>query len=478
MTANFDQPIILRRSPILSRALLWTIVGFTGFTIIWASLAKIDEAVSAPGKLEPQGAVKNIQVPLNGVVKAVYIKDGQRVKKGDLLLTLDQAAAEAQRNSLTKIRAALVAENRFYRGETGNPAVPQEANLAPSPEVAALTRSRATLIAENQLYRAQLGGSDGASLSAEQRLRLQSSQSERSSRQQTAQLEVGQQQRQLAQVQSKLANAKATLQVSQGILNDLEAVTKAGGIARVQYLRQQQEVVSNEAEVNQLVEEEARLKLAIAQAGQRLENTVAVSSQDILTKMADNDKRIAEIDGQLNKAIVENQKRMAEIDSQLSQAELTLKYQEIRSPVDGVIFDLKAGSPGFVATSTEPVLKVVPDDSLMVEVFISNKDIGFIQEGLPVDIRVDSFPFSEFGDLKGQLVSIGSDALPPTQTRQFYSFPAKIRLDQQSLNIRGRDIALQSGMSVSVNIKLRQRTVMSIFSDGFVRNVDTFKSVR
>lgn len=150
----------------------------------------------------------------------------------------------------------------------------------------------------------------------------------------------------------------------------------------------------------------------------------------------------------------------------------------VQAPVSGTIFDMKATAPGFVTNSTEPVLKIVAEDALLAKVFITNKDIGFIKEEMPVDVRIDSFPFSEFGDIKGQLVSIGSDALPPIQSRPVYSFPAKVHLNQQFLSIQGHNVTLQSGMSVSVNIKVRQRTVMSIFTDGFIQQIESLRSVR
>lgn len=346
-----------------------------------------------------------------------------------------------------------------------------------SPETAALTKSRAALTAENKLYQAQMSG-EGTDLSPAQQRRLQSNLTERDSRQQTAQLETEQLERQYAQNEVQLANAREILKVNQGIYSDLTGLAKEGGIARVQYLKQQQEVANGRAKVDQLVQEEKRLKLAIAQARQKLQNTISLSEQDVFTKLADNEKRIAEIDGQLNKAIVENEKQIAEMDSKLKQTEVTLRYQEVRAPVDGTIFDLKASGAGFVATTNEPVLKVVPADALTVEIFIPNKDIGFVKEGMPVDVRIDSFPFSEFGDIKGEVTSIGSDALPPTQIRQFYSFPAKIRMDRQFLVINGREVPLQSGMSVSANIKIRHRTVISIFTDAFAQKIDNFKSVR
>ncbi|MBD0303789.1 MAG: HlyD family efflux transporter periplasmic adaptor subunit, partial [Tolypothrix sp. T3-bin4] len=311
-----------------------------------------------------------------------------------------------------------------------------------------------------------------------QQLRLQTNQQELKTKAATVKLEASQLEKQVLQNEVKLANAKNVLKINQGILKDLEPLFKEGAIARLQYLQQQQQVSTQQSEVDELTQEGERLKLAIAQSGERLQNTMSASSQDLWTKIADNDKRIAEIDSQLRKAIVENEKSIAEMDNQISQNQVSLDYQEIRSPVNGKVFDLKASNPGFVANSTEPVLKVVPENSLKAEVFLTNKDIGFVREGMPVDIRIDSFPFSEFGDIKGTLESIGSDALPPTEIRPYYSFPVKVRLNQQALILKDKQLPLQSGMSVSVNIKLRKRTILSIFIDGFTQQIENLKFMR
>jgi hemolysin D len=181
----------------------------------------------------------------------------------------------------------------------------------------------------------------------------------------------------------------------------------------------------------------------------------------------------------LNKAIVENEKQIADIDSQLSQTELNLRYQEIRAAVDGTAFDVKTQNEAVVNQGeVEPILKIVPDDSLVARVAITNQDIGFVRENQEVDVRIDSFPYSEFGDIKGELIWIGSDALPPTEITPFYTFPAKIQLEEQALNVGGREIELQSGMSVTVNIKVRQRTVMSIFTELFADKVNSLRTVR
>jgi hemolysin D len=481
---KFDQPVILRQSSNWSRAILWSIMGVTTFGLVWASVAKIEQAVPAQGKLEPQGAVKEIQAPVGGVVKEILIEDGQHVKKGDLLVRLDPTVARAQLASFNKIRATLIKENEFYRSVISNPNRPllverSNAQLKIPVEIASLAESRKALVAENQLYRTQLTGDEtGANLNPEQRVRLQFSTAELNSRVAANKLEAEQLEKQLEQNRVQLTNARSRFTVEQGILEQMTPLAAVGAVPRIQYLKQEQEVKTRQAEVLQLIEEKGRLQLQIDQAKQQLKNTVALSQKDLTTQIATNQKQIAEIDSQLNKLIVENEKKIAEIDSQLSQTQLNLSYQELRAPVAGTVFDLKPAGPGFVTNSTEPILKIVPEDSLVAKVYLTNKDIGFIKEEMPVDVRIDSFPFSEFGDIKGRIVWIGSDALPPEQIRPFYSFPAKVQLNSQSLVVNERKVPLQSGMSVSVNIRVRERTVLSIFTDLFTEKAESLKTVR
>nr|MDZ8058414.1 HlyD family type I secretion periplasmic adaptor subunit [Nostoc sp. EkiNYC01] len=476
---KFDQPVILRQSRKWSRAILWGLIAVTTGTIIWANFAKIEEAVSATGKLEPTGTVKEIQAPVGGVVKKIYVEDGQQVKLGEHLLSLDPTTANAQLDSLKKIRSSLVQENQFYQSQMTGEATVTATDVKVSNQMLDLTKSRATLVAENRLYRAQLDGTgDSSGLNIEQKERLLSTSSELDARFTAAKLEVDQLGRQLNQTQIKLVSTKDTLKMNQGILDNITPLMNDGAISKIQYFKQQEEVRNAQSEIDQLTQEGFRLQSAINQAQAKLQSTVAISRKDWLTQIADNNKKVAEIDSQLTKAIVENNKKIAENDSQLSQTQMNLQYQSINSPVNGTVFELKAHTPGFVVTSSEPILKVVPDDALVAKVYITNKDIGFVKEGMTVDVRVDSFPFSEFGDVKGKLVWIGNDVLPPDQIYPFYRFPAKVRLEQQSISINGRKVLLQSGMSVSGNIKLRERTVMSIFTDMFSSSVESLKFVR
>lgn len=487
---KFDQHVILQQPHHWSRGILWGIMGVTTFGLIWASVAKIEQAVPAQGKLEPQGAVKTVQSPVGGVVKEILVKDGQKVNKGDLLLSLDPTAPTAQLASLSKIRAKLVQENQFYRSAlrnpTSTPTPPAEAQVELSSELPSLIKSREALVTENQFYQSQIDdNTQGANLSPEQRQRMRYATAEFNSRIASAESEVEQLQKRLDQNQSQLTNARKRLEVEQQILNDLDPLFRQGGFSRIQYTKQQSEVGTRRAEVEQLTDEKIRLELDIAQAREQLENTKALTKKELTDLMATNNKQINDIDSrldsikrQLRETILANEKKIAEIDSELKQAQLNLTYQELRAPVSGTVFDLQPSAPGFVANTTEPILKIVPDDALVAKVYITNKDIGFIREGMSVDVRIDSFPFSEFGDVKGKISWIGDDALPPEEIRPYYTFPATVRLDNQSISVNDKKVELQSGMSVSTNIRVRERTVLSIFTDLFSKNAESLKTVR
>jgi hemolysin D len=472
----FDHPLLVRQPQTWSRGLLWCLLTAITGGITWANMAEIEEAIPAQGKLEPQGTVKTVQAPNQGVVKAVYVKEGQKVKKGDRLVKFDPTAMTAQINSLQQVRRALEQENSYYAAQLdgfSSMQVPHRVSLA----IVSLSRNRVAVLKENEYLRAQLSG-NLAGLSVDQQARLKYKEMEETSRTQTAQLQAQQLQRQMEQSNVKSQTAQKTLAMNQGILNKVQPLADEGAISQVQLLKQKQEVEANRSEVDQLAQEHQRLMLAVDEISAKARNSDAVYGRDVMAQISVNEQKIAEIDSQFTKAILENQKRISEIDGQLQQTQQLLKYSEIKSPADGVIFDMKARAPGFVANAAEPLLQVVPQEALVAKVAITNQDIGFVRPGMEVDVRVDSFPFSEFGDIKGELTWIGSDANEPTQLQPQYTFPAKVKLKNQKVMVKGKEVKLHSGMSLSVNIKTRKRKVIDIFTEQFKKGAESLKFVR
>ncbi len=195
--------------------------------------------------------------------------------------------------------------------------------------------------------------------------------------------------------------------------------------------------------------------------------------------------RQSETDRLRQAAILEQQRdqfqaELADLRSQRAESSLTLRYQAIRAPVDGIVFDLKPKSVGFAGQSTTPVMKLVPRAQLEGKVEIASSDIGFVRVGMPVDVSIDSFPASDFGVVPGTLRQIGSDALPPDQVvqRDVYRYPAQIRLNEQTLKLKtGQQLPLQVGMSIHANIKLRKVTYLQLLLEGFKDKADSLRRV-
>lgn len=476
---SFSQPsVILERPALWSRLFVWLLVSSTASAIFWAALAKIDQTVVATGKLEPNGAVKEIKAPTGGVVREIHVKDGEAVKKDQLLITFDPTAPEADLNSLRKVRSSLIQENQFYDLATEG-----KKPLVGSSDLTSLLKLRADLLSENRYYQALINGANPKATTTEfntnQSKLLAASRAEVRSKVTAARLQIQELEKQRSQAQEELATAKQVLTVNQGILKRITPLaTGEGAISQIQYERQKQDVFTKQGDVRRLTDEVKRLAIAIDRAREDLQNTVAGSQKDILSRVAENQKKISEIDTQLSRTRLDNKKKIAEIDAQISKAVQSLQYQQIKAPVNGIVFDLQPRSPGFVVGETQAIMKVVPNDNLVASVYLTNKDIGFVREGMTVDVRVDSFPSTEFGSIKGKLISLGSDALAPTQERQFYAFPAKIELERQTLAVNGKPISLQSGMSVNTSIIVRKRPILSILTDLFDKQVKGIESMR
>lgn len=191
------------------------------------------------------------------------------------------------------------------------------------------------------------------------------------------------------------------------------------------------------------------------------------------------------LEGEKNIAILEQniqilKSEIADIQTKKTEAEVTLRYQELRSPVDGVIFDLQAKGPGYTAPTTEVVMRVVPFNALEAKIEIPSSSIGFVKIGMNADISIDSYPSSDFGVVEGVVDQISSDALAPDASEQKsnYRYPATIKLTSQKLKLKNGDIlSLQPGMSLNANIKLRKVSYLQMLLGGFQDKADSLRQV-
>lgn len=510
-----EQPVLLQRPAILTSAFIWIVIAMVTGGVTWAAVAQIDQSVPAQGKLEPEGSVKEVKAPDGGVLREMLVEDGERVEEGQLLATFDPTAPEADVDSLRVTQEALEQQARLLRAEQSIlNADTSETALAPSrTNVLNLKRNREIRVAENRYFQALLQGAAGLAPNQSARLAANFNAHQSNLNQLRAQiLQLRSQIDELVQdvenarvrrlsLENRLVTAQERLSINQGIVADLTPLVEEGAVPRLQYKQQQQQVLSNQesidalqGEIGSLREQEQRSIAAIntkrAEILTKQQELRTADSQwraDIQNRIAQNDQSIADIDAQLARADLDNRRQIesvrgqvADVEGRIVKAEQQVRYQELRAPISGTVFNIEAGGPGDVAGPTEPILSIVPDDDLVAKVFVTNKDIGFIEVGMPVEVRIDSFPALEFGAVDGELVSIGSDALPPEPPeRQTYTFPLTIELDTQTLQTQNNlEFDLQSGMSVSARIKTRKRSVLDIFLSRFKSRVDSFETVR
>ena len=349
---------LLRPSKSWLQATIWTLIGTAGFAITWLAMAKTDEVVVAPGKLEPLGSVKDIQMPVGGVVKDILVKEGQPVKANQILLRLDTEADLDLRESLD--------------------------------ETIAFKQEQLNLKLEERLQYLELN-------STEQRV------------------------------------LRENLVLQQELLGRYRNLAEQGASPEIQLLQQADRVQQVQGQLEKITVDRDR--------------QLALLDQQIQTLKSDLSRLGSDRTGQVVK----------------------LRYQEIRSPVDGIVFDLKPSATGFVGRGSEPVMTIVPIDTLEARVAVPSNKIGFIRQGQPSDLSIDSYRATDFGVLEGVVRKIGSDALPPDPTTGIagYSFPVDIQLKSQSLVLKdGQVLPLQVGMSLTANIKLRKVSYLQLLMGG------------
>lgn len=237
---------------------------------------------------------------------------------------------------------------------------------------------------------------------------------------------------------------------------------------------QQRLVLSNDVldRYTKLSKQGAFGQLQVLEAKTKVEDT---SGQIAMSRVDDSRKQII-----LQQQIRAIKSQIAELRSQIIESEVVLRYQVIRAPVAGVIYELKPKSPGFVAQGSEPVLQIVPDSLLKAKIEIPSNKIGFVNVGKHVDISIDSYPSVDFGVIKGVVERIGSDALMPnpSQNKPEYRFPAVITLSTQWLKLKdGKRLPLQVGMSLTANIKLRKVSYLQLLLGSFQNKTDSLRKL-
>jgi hemolysin D len=411
--------------------------------LAWATFAHIDMVAVADGKVVPLGQVKVVQPLETAMIRAIHVEEGDHVTAGQLLVDLDPTEARADLDALTYNRTQAVLDVEVTRLLlTLNPDEPFRAPEGADPILAEQSRSQA--LREIEKHLAATAGLQADIAQKQAALQVNAAQIER------ARLII-------PLIAEKHETAKGLYDKRIG--------------ARPPVLDTQQ----------QLVEKQAELKAA--------EHGMLQIEAEIRSLQAKlNEARagyIAEATDRRTKAL----QRLAQLNQDITKARQKESYRRLAAPVNGTVQGLKIHTPGAVVTTADILMTIVPDGTgIEVDALVPNKDIGFVQEGQDVEVKLEAFPFTRFGLINGRVRKLGRDAATapqsptggpavttaspaPTGAPAELAYPAKVSLTQDWIAIDGRREPIRAGMRVSAEIKTGDRRVIEYLLSPVVQAV-------
>lgn len=392
-----------------ARIVAFAIVAFFAIGVVWASFGEVDIVAVAQGRIIPKGGVQSLQPLEMGVVRAIHVREGQEVVKGEVLIELDPTESEVDKGQVTRELmsarveiARLKAHLRILDGAA--PMRPRRlSELGFKPPAKADPRLA-------RMHRQRLG----SDLLAHQ-ARLAALASELSRR-----IAEG------AAIKAEIEKLTATIPLIEEREKSIERLMKRGNAPRRQWL-----------ELRQLLIE---------------------SRQDLVVQK----HRLSEADAV---ACLET----AELA--LRKAEKRERLQHLRSPVDGVVQQLQIHTIGGVVTPAQPLMSIVPKNApLEIEVMVLNKDKGFVEARQRAEIKVEAFPFTKYGTIDGTVTQLSGDAIQDEKLGLVYA--ARVSMDRTTMRVKDRTVKLTPGMAATIEIKTGKRRIIEFLMTPLLRYRD------
>lgn len=413
--------------------------------LVWSIIGKVDVVATAGGKTKPTGAAKVIQPIEIGSVRKIYVKNGQYVRKGQLLIELDPtlAVADQAQSTQTLLTAQIIAarNDALLSHLRGN-----NARFIPPPRT-----PQAVIANEQQFLQSAI-----AEYEAE-RSALRQQRAERSAELAGSSAEI-----------AKLTEAIPYLDRQMAARIEL---TEKGYFSKLRLLEFEQARGEHMRNIDVQIANADRARAAIGNIDAQLNRLRASFGKTAMTDLAEASGQAALAGEELNKS------------------EKRREFQELRSPVDGVVQQLSISTVGGVVQPAQSLMVIVPcasaagpnpdpaacTSAVEVEAFVQNKDIGFIKTGQKVAVKLEAFNFTDFGLIEGTVDFISRDAVDLSQdpagsqqdargrpAQQGLVYIARIRLECAPTRRTRAPLCdrVQPGMSVQAEIKTGQRRII------------------
>ncbi|MGO6723142.1 HlyD family type I secretion periplasmic adaptor subunit [Rhizobium ruizarguesonis] len=418
-----------RAPPRVARMTLYCVTALIASAIIWASVSSIDEVVIAPGKLVTTQPTIVVQPLETSIIRTIEVKAGEVVHAGQTLATLDATFSQADVDQQQAKFSALDAQVRRI-----------EAELAGNDYTAGDT--------PDQMLQAQLFGQRRAFYVA-----------------------------QLQNFEQQIAGQSAALLASknqEAVLND-----RRDGLSQIEAARERLYNKQSGSLITLLGSRDARLDVESDLTAVRGRADEAAHAYAKLS--ADRQAFIEDFRRAAMEQLVELRGQRDMADEELKKMALRRNMVVLTAPADSVVLDLAQRSVGSVVREAEPVVTLVPINvPLEAEVSINTRDIGRVAVGKEARVKLDAYPFQKYGTATGEVRTISQDTFLTGQQEQTATpsqpaapfFKARILLADTRLNATDVPVRLLPGMTVTTEIKVGNRTVISYFLYPLLRGLD------
>jgi len=398
----------------LGRAVVLTIVAVFASAVVWASVGHIDIVAVAQGKIIPSGSSKVIQPLESGMIAAIHVRDGQVVKKGQVLIELDPTQTDAEQERITnEHRSAKVESARLQALIAGqmNLTAPEGTN----PKLAAL---------HQRMLREQLGQYQ-ARVDATRHI-------------------IDQRKAAMEATKTTIARLESTVPMQEQRANAYKQLVDQDFVSRMEFLAAEKQRIE---ETQELAKQRELLGQDLAAMAEAQKNYQALISEFQQTHMAE---------------LTSSETKSASLAQEVVKAGQRQVLQKLMAPIDGVVQQLAVHTVGGIVTPAQQLMVVVPQEhQLEIEAWVENKDIGFVKDGQPVEIKVETFPFTRYGLITGRILSTSNDAVPLDKGVLVYA--ARVSMERSTIQVEDKLVNLSPGMAVSVEIKTGQRRLIEFF---------------
>jgi len=394
------------------------VFGFGGF-IAWASLANLDSAAIAHGQLVPEGSTRLVQHLEGGIIEASFVRNGDRVRKGQALFRLQDTRARAAYEIVrSELDNALVRKARLDAERNGLQQIIFPKELLDRRNESGV---RAEMLREEQLFSARR-----ANLNAQISIQRQ---------------KMNEYREQIIGLQAEEGARQDQLRLLEEELESLRTLADRGGIPL-------NTIRSYEREVARLKGEWGRYHSSIAGARE----TLAQAELQILALRKNFQQEVVtELSGLL--------KDITGLQERLTDATDILNRTLVRSPVDGIVMSFTNRSPGIVIQPGIEVMRIVPSgERLIAEAMVSPSDIDNVALGQQATVSLSSLNRRTTPKLPGDVIYLSADRMEDPATGASY-YLARVELKPESIDFL-KDVKLEPGMPVEVFIDTGRRTAL------------------